>query len=79
MALYISKVHFPLNDEKLKQGGGNRIAYPAALPVIPLHILRPAGLLLPLFLPQDTVNALSDLLGFPGSDRRARCGCRASP
>ncbi len=31
---------------------------------LPLHILRPAGLLLPLFLPQDVVNALSDLLGF---------------
>ncbi len=31
---------------------------------LPFHILRPAGLLLPLFLPQDTVNALSDLLGF---------------
>ena len=31
---------------------------------LPLHILRPAGLLLPLFLPQDAVNALSDLLGF---------------
>jgi len=28
------------------------------------HILRPAGLLLPLFLPQDPVNALLYLLGF---------------
>ena len=32
--------------------------------LLSLHILRPAGLLLPLFLPQDIVNALSDLLGF---------------
>ena len=47
--------------------------------LLPLHILRPAGVLLPLFLPQDIVNAPADLLGFPGSDRRARCGCRASP
>ena len=31
---------------------------------LPLHILRPAGLLLPLFLPQDAVNAPADLLGF---------------
>ncbi len=31
--------------------------------LLPLHILRPAGLF-PLFLPQDTVNALSDFLGF---------------
>ncbi len=28
-----------------------------------LHVLRPAGLLFPLFLPQDTVNAFADLLG----------------
>lgn len=47
--------------------------------LLPLHILRPAGVLLPLFLPQDIVNAPADLLGFPGSDRCARCGCRASP
>ena len=46
----------------------NRKIY--AVSTIPLsrmlspYILRPAGLLLPLFLPQDTVNALSDLLGF---------------
>ena len=32
--------------------------------LLSLHILRPAGLLLPLFLTQDTVNALSDFLGF---------------
>ena len=32
--------------------------------LLPLHILRPAGLLFPLFLTQDVVNALSDLLGF---------------
>ncbi len=32
--------------------------------LFPFHILRPAGLLFPLFLPQDTVNALSDFLGF---------------
>ncbi len=32
--------------------------------MLPLHILRPAGLLLPLSLPQDTVNALSYPLGF---------------
>ena len=32
--------------------------------LLPLHILRPAGLLLPLFLPQDVVNAPADLLGF---------------
>ena len=32
--------------------------------LLPLHILRPAGLLLPLFLTQDVVNALSDLFGF---------------
>ena len=31
---------------------------------LPLHILRPAGLLLPLFLPQDVVNTPADLLGF---------------
>ena len=31
--------------------------------LLPLHILRPAGLLLPLFLPQDIVNAPADLLG----------------
>ena len=29
-----------------------------------LHILRPVGLLFPLFLPQDTVNTLSDFLCF---------------
>lgn len=28
-----------------------------------LHVLRPAGLLFPLFLPQDTGNTLSDSLG----------------
>ncbi len=39
------------------------INYPAAL-LLSFHILRPAGLLLPLFLPQDTVNAPADLLGF---------------
>ena len=39
------------------------INYPAAL-LLSLHILRPAGLLLPLFLPQDVVNAPADLLGF---------------
>lgn len=32
-------------------------------PFLSLHILCPAGLLFPLFLPQDTVNALSDFLG----------------
>ncbi len=32
--------------------------------LLPLRILRPAGLLLPLFLPQDTVNSLADLPGF---------------
>ena len=31
---------------------------------LPPYILRPAGLLLPLFLPQDVVNAPADLLGF---------------
>ena len=31
---------------------------------LPLYILRPAGLLLPLFLPQDVVNAPAALLGF---------------
>ena len=31
--------------------------------LLPPHILRPAGLLLPLFLPQDVVNAPADLLG----------------
>ena len=34
------------------------------LPNPPPPILRPAGLLLPLFLPQDVVNAPADLLGF---------------
>jgi len=32
--------------------------------LLSFHILRPALRLLPLFLPQDTVNALSYLLGF---------------
>ena len=58
-------------NSNLKQSDGNmqRLSLPPCLS--PPHILRPAGLLLPLFLPQDAVNALSDLLGFPGSDCRA--------
>jgi hypothetical protein len=32
--------------------------------LLPFHILRPAGLPFPLFLPQDIVNVLSDFLGF---------------
>ena len=32
--------------------------------LLSLHILLSVGLLFPLFLPQDTVNALSDFLGF---------------
>ena len=32
--------------------------------LLPFHILLSVGLLFPLFLPQDTVNALSDFLGF---------------
>lgn len=39
------------------------VTIPSPCP-LPLHILRPAGLLLPLFLPQDVVNAPADLLGF---------------
>ena len=55
-----------------------RISRPPPCP-LPLHILLPAGLMLLLCLPQDIVNASADLLGFPDSDRRAQCGCRASP
>ena len=32
--------------------------------LLSFHILRPAGMLLPLFLPQDAVNTPADLLGF---------------
>ncbi|MCI8516822.1 MAG: hypothetical protein HFG75_08145 [Hungatella sp.] len=50
-------------DKKLKQGGGEDIDYPAALSVI-VPYPEPCGGLFPLFLPQDMVNALADLLGF---------------
>ena len=43
-------------------GGGMLTIPPPCL--LPLHILCPALRLFPLFLPQDTVNALSYLLGF---------------
>ena len=46
-----------------EQNGGRYLTIPPPC-LLSLHILRPAGLLLPLFLTQDTVNALSDLLGF---------------
>ena len=45
--------------------------------LLSLHILRPAGLLLPLFLPQDTVNALSDFLGFFHFRRMASLSAKA--
>ena len=42
----------------------NRAAVTTPPPcLLPSYILRPAGLLLPLFLPQDVVNAPADLLG----------------
>ena len=47
-----------------KQGGGNRSLTIPPPRLLSLYILRPVGLLFPLFLPQDTVNALSDFLGF---------------
>ena len=46
-----------------KMGSGKYLTIPLPHLLSP-YILRPPGLLLPLFLPQDTVNALSDLLGF---------------
>ena len=52
-----------LTGEKLIKGGGADIGYPATF-LLPLHILRPAGLLFPSFLQQDTVNALSNFPGF---------------
>ena len=43
----------------------NRAAVTTPPPcLLPSYILRPAGLLLLLFLPQDVVNAPADLLGF---------------
>ena len=50
-------------NERLKQGGGVGVTIPP-LCSLSLHILFSAGLLFPLFLPQDTVNALSDFLRF---------------
>ena len=46
--------------------GSNRAAvhYPPPPCLLPLHILRPALCVFSLFLPQNTVNALSYLLGF---------------
>ena len=48
-------------NERLKQGGGVGVTIPP-LCSLSLHILFSAWLLFPLFLPQDTVNALSDFL-----------------
>ena len=48
-------------NERLKQVGWVGVTIPPLCP-LSLHILFSAWLLFPLFLPQDTVNALSDFL-----------------
>ena len=50
-------------NERLKQVGWVGVTIPPLCP-LSLHILFSAWLLFPLFLPQDTVNALSDFLRF---------------
>ncbi len=47
----------------LNRAAGQMLTIPPPC-LLSLHILRPARLPFPLFLPQDTVNALSDFLGF---------------
>jgi len=51
-------------NKRPKQGGGNRSLTIPPPCLLSLHILFSVELLFPLFLPQDTVNALSDFLGF---------------